>query len=215
MAQVAYAAQATRTAHGATVVDAFSTDEALVAGLVAKDARAWRELQTRYGRMVTRCIAKVTRRFSSRVSEDDVREIESTFMVSLFANDMHKVRSFDATRGHRFSSWLGMLAINCAYDHLRSVKREPIKEILGEDLDLASDTPDPFESASTGERARIAAQSLAAFSAKDRAFAELYFVEGLEPDEVARALNISVKTVYSKKHKIQARLEAALSQLVA
>ncbi len=196
-------------------VDAFSSDEALVAGLVAKEPRAWRELQTRYGRMVTRCIAKVTRRFASRVSEDDVREIEATFMVSLFANDMHKVRSFDASRGHRFSSWLGMLAINCAYDHLRSVKREPLKEILGDDLDLASELPDPFEATATRERARIASESLASFSEKDRTFAELYFVEGLEPEAVARVMNISVKTVYSKKHKIQARLEAALSQIAA
>ncbi|MBK6460358.1 MAG: sigma-70 family RNA polymerase sigma factor [Myxococcales bacterium] len=196
-------------------VDAFSSDEALVAGLVAKEPRAWRELQTRYGRMVTRCIAKVTRRFSSRVSEEDVREIEATFMVSLFANDMHKVRSFDASRGHRFSSWLGMLAINCAYDHLRSVKREPLKEILGDDLDLASELPDPFEATASRERARIASESLAAFSEKDRTFAELYFVEGLEPEAVARVMNISVKTVYSKKHKIQARLEAALSQMAA
>ena len=196
-------------------VDAFSTDEALVAALVAKNPSAWREFQTRYGRMVTRCIAKVTRRFASRVSDEDVREIESTFMVSLFSNDMHKVRSFDASRGHRFSSWLGMLAINCAYDHLRSVKREPQKEVIGEDFDLASDSADPFESASTGEQARIAAEALASFSDKDRTFAELYFVEGLEPEAVARAMNISVKTVYSKRHKIQARLEQALAQLAA
>lgn len=196
-------------------VDASSSDEALVAGLVAKEPRAWREFQSRYGRMVIRCIAKVIRRFASRVSEDDVQEIESTFMVSLFANDMHKIRSFDASRGHRFSSWLGMLAINCTYDHLRSVKREPLKEILGDDLDLASDLPDPFEATSTNERARIASESLAAFSEKDRTFAELYFVDGLAPEAIAQAMNISVKTVYSKKHKIQARLEAALSQMAA
>jgi len=196
-------------------MDTFATDEELVSALVAKHAGAWRELQSRYGRMITRCIAKVTRRFASRVSEEDVREIEATFMVSLFANDMHKIRSYDRTRGHRFSSWLGMLAINCAYDHLRSVKREPLKEVLGDELDLASDTIDPFEAASKGQQARIAAESLASFSEKDRTFAELYFVEGLAPEVVAREMNISVKTVYSKRHKIQARLEAALSVLAA
>jgi RNA polymerase sigma-70 factor (ECF subfamily) len=204
-------------AHAKTpcTLDMFSTDEELVAGLVAKDAGAWREVQTRYGRMITRCIAKVTRRFASRVAEEDVREIEATFMVSLFANDMHKVRSFDRSRGHRFSSWLGMLAINCAYDHLRNVKREPLKETIGDDFELAADAECPFEAASKGEQARIAAESLAGFSEKDRTFAELYFVEGLAPEAVAREMNISVKTVYSKRHKIQARLQAALADLAA
>ena len=40
----------------------------------------------------------------------------------------------------------------------------------------------------------------------------LYFGEGLEPEQIAERMHISVKTVYSKKHKIQSRLEAMLSQ---
>jgi len=37
---------------------------------------------------------------------------------------------------------------------------------------------------------------------------ELYFQRGMEPAEVARLMNISVKTVYSKKNKIRNRLVA-------
>jgi RNA polymerase sigma-70 factor (ECF subfamily) len=36
----------------------------------------------------------------------------------------------------------------------------------------------------------------------------LYFNRGLDAEQVASAMNISVKTVYSKKHKIRARLES-------
>ncbi len=193
----------------------FLSDESLVDALLARDPAAWREFQVRYERMVARCIAKVTRRFASRVSEDDIREIQATFQLSLFANDMHKLRSFDPERGNRFSSWIGMLAINTAYDHLRGVKREPPKEILGDELELACDAPDPFELASTNERARLAARSLEGFSDKDRAFAEMYFIDGMDPTDIALAMNISVKTVYSKKHKLQSRLEGALSQMAA
>ena len=38
------------------------------------------------------------------------------------------------------------------------------------------------------------------------------YSEGLEPDEVARRMGISVKTVYSKKHKIQRRLVSLLAE---
>ena len=65
------------------------------------------------------------------------------------------------------------------------------------------DLPDPYESAVESERAEIAADLLAGFSAKDRTFATLYFGEELDPNEIATRMNISVKTVYSKKHKIQ------------
>jgi RNA polymerase sigma-70 factor (ECF subfamily) len=191
--------------------DRFDADDGLVAGMLAKDPAAWREFQTRYDRLIVRCITKVTRRFASIVSQDDVSEIYATLYVSLLANDMHKLRSFDPERGNRFSSWIGLLAINAAYDYLRTLKREPQKECITEAMDLVCELPDPFELTSEHERAAIARRTLADFSEKDRTFAELYFGEGMDPQDIADRMNISVKTVYSKKHKIQSRLESVLT----
>lgn len=191
--------------------DRFDTDDELVAGMLARDPAAWREFYSRYDRLIIRCITKVTRRFASIVSQDDVREIYATLYVSLLANDMHKLRSFDPERGNRFSSWIGLLAINAAYDYLRTLKREPQKECITEAMDLVCELPDPFELTSEHERAAIAQRTLADFSEKDRTFAELYFGEGMDPQDIADRMNISVKTVYSKKHKIQSRLESVLT----
>ncbi len=193
------------------LADRFESDEDLIAGMLANDAAAWREFQTRYDRLIMRCITKVTRRFASVVSQDDVREIYATLYVSLLGNDMHKLRTFDPERGNRFSSWIGLLAINAAYDYLRSLRREPQKECITEAMELVCDMPDPFELTSEHERAAIAQKSLADFSEKDRTFAALYFGEGMDPQDIANEMNISVKTVYSKKHKIQSRLESVLA----
>ncbi len=193
----------------AVMVDASTwSEQELRAGLVKSQPQAWREFERRYERLIDRCILKVTRRFSSVVSADDVREISATLRLSLLANDMHKLRTFDPDRGNRFSSWIGLLAINAAYDYLRSVRREPGKAALTEATDLAAETPDPFEAVAQRQRATIAQRLLDQFSARDRAFAALYFGEGLDPTVIAARMRISVKTVYSKKHKIQARLEA-------
>ncbi len=184
------------------------TEEALVARMVTSCPTAWREFARRYDRLIDRCIMKVTRRFTSVVTQEDVAEIAATLKLSLLANDMHKLRTFDKNRGHRFSSWIGLLAINCAYDYLRSVRREPAKAAVSDAFDVVCETPDPYEAVAQRERASIAARMLDGFSARDRAFAALYFAEGMDPVEIAQRMNISVKTVYSKKHKIQARLEA-------
>jgi RNA polymerase sigma-70 factor (ECF subfamily) len=191
--------------------ESFDSDNDLVAGMLANDKAAWREFQSRYDRLIVRCITKVTRRFASIVSQDDVREVYATLYVSLLANDMHKLRSFDPERGNRFSSWIGLLAINAAYDYLRTLKREPQKECISEALDLVCETPDPFELACEHERATIAQKTLEDFSEKDRVFAALYFGEGMDPQAIADKMNISIKTVYSKKHKIQSRLESVLT----
>jgi hypothetical protein len=57
---------------------------------------------------------------------------------------------------------------------------------LTEADNLVAETPDPFETVAQQQRARIATQLLNHFSARDRAFATLYFGEGLEPTGQAR-----------------------------
>jgi RNA polymerase sigma-70 factor (ECF subfamily) len=187
------------------------SDGELVTAMIAKEPWAWKEFQRRFDRLIQRCISKVTRRFASRLGADDVRDIYASLYLSLVANDRHKLRSFDPERGHRFSSWIGLLAINCAYDYLRAIKREPNRTTLAEAEDLVCSLPDPYESAVESQRAAIASGLLGSFSAKDRTFATLYFGEELDPSEIAARMNISVKTVYSKKHKIQSRLESVLA----
>ena len=187
-------------------------DSSLVRALIADDPRAWREFNTRFSRLVLSTINRVTARFSGVVSPEDLREIYATFCVQLLANDKLKLRSFDPERGNKLSTWLGMLASHTAYDFLRGARREPRRAQMSEAEDLSSSLPDPCESALLRERAVLVSQLLAHFSDKDRAFIQLYFGEGLAAESVAERLNISIKTVYSKKHKIQARLQTLLSE---
>ena len=192
-------------------------DAALVRALIADDSRAWREFNTRFSRLVLSTIGRVTARFSGVVSQEDMREIYATFCVQLLANDKIKLRSFDPERGNKLSTWLGLLASHTAYDFLRGARREPRRAALSEAEDLCSTMPDPCESALSRERATLVGSLLESFTDKDRAFIQLYFGEGLAPERVAERLGISVKTVYSKKHKIQARLQSLLveAQLAA
>jgi RNA polymerase sigma-70 factor (ECF subfamily) len=187
-------------------------DRALVRALVRDDPTAWRTFNERYSRLILSTITRVTARFRGVLGQEDVQEIYATFCLQLLANDKHKLVSFDPARGNKLSTWIAMLASHTAYDFLRGARREPPRGSLSEAEGLAAPLPDPCENALMHERAELVAQLLAGFSAKDRRFIQLYFGEGLSPDQIAKQLSISVKTVYSKKHKIQARLELLLAE---
>jgi RNA polymerase sigma-70 factor (ECF subfamily) len=186
----------------------------LIEALIGNEASAWREFQRRYDAVILRCIGNTTRRFAC-VAACDVRDIYAQLLLSLLANDHAKLRAFDPARGSRFSSYLGMLAIHCAYDYLRSLRREPRREELSETNAPVSDEADPYERAVQEERAALAARVLEGFSERDRVFAALYFGEGMQPSEIARSMKISLKTVYSKKHKIQSKLEGIVARFRA
>jgi len=187
-------------------------DLELVRGLIDNHPEAWQALTVRYGRLIQSCIHRVTSRFASVVQKDDASEIYSMLCVQLLANDRSKLRSFAPERGCKLGTWLGLLATHTAYDFLRSIRKIPHANGLTEAEDLSEDRPDPAELTLHREQLARLATVLQGFTRKDREFVELYFGEGLEPDEVARRMGISVKTVYSKKHKIQRRLVSLLTE---
>lgn len=184
-----------------------SQDMALVNAMITGSSRAWREFHRLYDRLIYRCITKVTARFSMIVSQDDIAEIYATLLVQLLSNEKHKLRTFAPERGNAFGSWIGLLAINCAYDYLRSRRREPAGASIDEIEELWSDAPSPHDLMELKEKARLLEDILRDFSDKDREFVALYFGEGLDAEQIAARMQISVKTVYSKKHKIQCRID--------
>ncbi|MDP3276205.1 MAG: sigma-70 family RNA polymerase sigma factor [Deltaproteobacteria bacterium] len=188
------------------------SDLALLDLLLVNDSSAWQEFVRRFDRLVWRCIMKVTNRFVSVINNEDLREIHGNFYGMLMANNQHKLRMFKPERGNKLGTWIGMLAINCAWDYLRSVARQPAHEALSFASDRASESPDPFEQTAQRETCATVERLLSSFSHKDRTFVLLYFVESRSAEEIADEMGISVKTVYSKKHKIRTRLEKLLEE---
>lgn len=187
----------------------------LLSRMLLRDGRAWREFHRRYDRLIFRCIHKVTGRFPGSITSEDVREIYAMFLLGLNKRNMHKLRTFDPERGNKLSSWVGMLATNCAWDYLRGVARRPQTTTLADAEQIGSMDDDPYQDLLDKQRWAVVNAVLAQFSDKDQQFVRLYFMEGLEPEAVAEEMGISVKTVYSKKHKIRCRLQRALEPVVA
>jgi RNA polymerase sigma-70 factor (ECF subfamily) len=140
-----------------------------------------------------------------------VDEIYARFCLELLSHDRKKLRAFDPDKGSRLSTWVGLLATNATYDYLRFIRRNLVCDPLPERDCLRSGDQSPLEQTEAQERASKAAKILSHLSTRDRQFVQLYFAEGLSADEVAARMNINVKTVYTKRHKISARLESLVA----
>jgi len=182
------------------------TDAALLESVIARDELAWAELVRRYRGLIFRCITKVTSKYASVLSSDDVSEIFADVLVNLVRDDMRKLRAYDPARGSKLGSWLGLISIHTAYDYLRQHARQPMLDRLEHAPERESAGPSPEESVVASERWGQVGRLLEHFTPRDRRFVDLYFARGMAPEAVAAAMNISVKTVYSKKNKIRTKL---------
>jgi RNA polymerase sigma-70 factor (ECF subfamily) len=94
------------------------------------------------------------------------------------------------------------------------LKRDCVCETLPEGDTLQADVESPFDQVMLQQRAALTSAVLQRLSERDREFVELYFAQGMDAEEIAKLMNISVKTVYTKRHKITARLELMLTPVV-
>jgi RNA polymerase sigma-70 factor, ECF subfamily len=190
------------------------SDADLLRRVLRNDTRAWNEMVRRFRSLIYRCVTKVIGRYDSVLSSADADEVYAEVMVSLVRDDMRKLRLYDSRRGTKLSSWLGMIATNTAYDFLRGTARRPILDRIDGAPDIDSLEASPLDEVLSTERRSHLNVLLADYSDKDRAFVSLYYAQGLPAEEVAEEMKISIKTVYSKKHKLLARLQTTLAPMM-
>jgi RNA polymerase sigma-70 factor, ECF subfamily len=190
------------------------TDRELLTRVLRSDARGWAELVRRYRPLIYRCITKVTLRYAPTLSSADLDEIYADVMMQLVRDDMHKLRIYNPARGTKLGSWIGMISVNSAYDYLRSARRRPLLDKVDGAMDPHEECDrTPLDQLIEKERWEHLNGLLSEFSDKDRTFVELYYQRGMEADEIAAEMQISLKTVYSKKHKIRAHLVRCLERV--
>ncbi len=190
------------------------TDRELLSAVLRRDERGWNELVRRYRGLIYRCIGKVTGKCAPYASNADADEVFAEVLMGLLRDDMHKLRSYDPSRGTKLGSWIGIIAVNTAYDFLRGSFRRP----AGDRLDASYDPHAPYDRTPLDmlldkERWSHLNTILDEFSEKDRQFLDLYYARGLEAEAIAAEMRISLKTVYSKNHKIRTHLRRCVEKL--
>lgn len=190
------------------------TDRELLRFVLRNDARGWAELIRRFRPLIYRCITKVTLKYAPSLSGADLDEIYADVMMQLVRDDMHKLRIYNPARGTKLGSWIGMISVNAAYDFLRSAGRRPLLDKVDGNIDPHEECDrTPLDQLIEKERWDHLNELLSDFTDKDRTFVELYYQKGLEAEEIAVEMQISLKTVYSKKHKIRAHLVRCLQNI--
>jgi len=185
----------------------------LLAAVIKREPGAWQELYRRFERVIIGCVRNALRRYSAFATDEDIEDIVNTVCLNLVKDDFKKLRTFDASRGYRLSSWMGLIATNTALDALR--RRDPGHAPLdagddGPSVQLADGGATPGDALERREQWHALFAAIQSLPPADRRFLELYYDEELPPEELAARLGITVNTVYSRKNKLREKLKRIL-----
>ena len=175
---------------------------------------AWNRFVDRYQRLITSCVLKVLRRYGAVFSNDDLDDLVGDVWLQLLRDDMKKLRQYDAERGFRIASFIGLVATNTTIDHLRSRQAEatPLDQITEDYASLTLVAEAPSEMVEREEQAQLVRSALGRLSPDERKFVVEVFHAERAPEELAKQLGITTNTVYSRKFKIREKLQRIVGE---
>jgi RNA polymerase sigma-70 factor, ECF subfamily len=181
----------------------------LLAGCLRRDQAAWDGFVLRYSSLVFHTIRKTFAFYYVEVGTDTVEDLFQEFFLALLRDDLKKLRQFKGNRGCSLASWLRVVAARLTIDALR--KHAPSEVELAEAL--SAGFVDLYISVPEEEVYESLAGALQTLSPRDRFFLDLYYRQGLPPEEIAAVLETSVNAVYTQKSRILVKLREALKKI--
>ena len=195
-----------------------ASDRELVAAVVAGHPYAWPVFSRRFERLIRACVERTARWYGVSLERAEYEDLVSAVCLSLVEDNYRRLRMFDASRGYRLSSWVGLIATNTTIDALRrrvaeNISFEEQREAGGCDWTIETSTPE--ENLERQEEVSLLLAAVERLGENDRLFLDYYYVHDLEPEEIAARMGISVATVYSRKNKIREKLKGWVARLSA
>jgi RNA polymerase sigma-70 factor (ECF subfamily) len=185
-----------------------AADADLIRAVLLRKPGAWQTFFKRHERLILACVRRVFYRYHVPLPAEDLEDLVGAVCLDLVKENYKKLVQFDATKGYRLSSWVGLIATNAAHDALR--RRLPGHQSIDDETsavpDLESHELDPLSALEQKERVALLARALACLSEADREFVLLYYGEQRSPEDIASSTGVSINTIYSRKNKVRAKL---------
>lgn len=195
-----------QTTESARTLQLEDQEQALIRGAREGDVACFGELVRRHERTVYSVVARMMR------SRDETDDLVQEVFVSAW-------RAIGSFRGEaNFGTWLHRIAVNATLKRLESLKRRDSLSLddpglgIGDQLSASGDDG-PLESVLTLEQKEAVRRSLDALSERHRMTVVLYYFEQCSCDEIARVMECSVGTVWSRLHYACKKLKGELADL--
>ncbi len=195
-----------------------SPDFKLLAECINSNSEAWDTFVNQYSKLVYHSINNTLKLHNSFLEQEDVEDIFNGIFLSFLEDDYKKLRQFEARHGCTLSSWIRLISIRSTIDFLRGQKHHVS---IDEDHDdrsfsLIETLPDHQATAEKqmelSETDRLIREAIDELPASDKLFIELHYEKELPAEEIAKIMNISVNTLYSRKNRIHEKIKKIIKE---
>jgi RNA polymerase sigma-70 factor (ECF subfamily) len=193
----------------------YKSDKELLKACIEGDSDGRDVFVDTFSKLIYSSVHETLRMYSADFLREDIEDIHNSVFLSLFKDESRKLRQFRGANNCSVASWLRIIAINATRNFISRNRtfislhngvddgKSFIDTLSGQDSSVLNRLID-------AEEVRLVNKSIEELKAGDRLILKYYYKEGLQPDEIAKIMNVAVNTVYSKISRIKKKLGGIL-----
>ncbi|MEW6599801.1 MAG: sigma-70 family RNA polymerase sigma factor [Nitrospirota bacterium] len=194
-----------------------SDDSRLIKDCIDGNEEAWNNFIDRFSKLVYYSISRAVNPYNTNIDAEDIEDIYGQVFLSFIENNYKKLRQFEEGKGCTLSCWVRLISARHTIDYLRKKKRHVSLDNESDAGGMVKDTlrdssPNVQAHIELSEQVKMMEEAIAELPSSDLLFIDLYYRRELPPEEVADILNITVSSVYSRKNRIQGKIEKILAK---
>jgi len=193
-------------------------ERALLRDCCCQKQGAWEQFLARYNKLIYYSIHRTCTARHYYAEPDEIEDLFCEVLVHFIKDDFKKLRLYRGDEGCSVATWLRTITVRYTIDYLRSRARQQERvdidgEEIGLEVSLKNPVSQPDQVFEEREEDRLMSAAIAALPENDRYFIELYYGRGLSPDQTAKTLGLSTKSVYSRVNRLKAKIGEEIEKL--
>jgi RNA polymerase sigma-70 factor (ECF subfamily) len=191
------------------------SDKELLENCIEGDPEARNVFVEKYARLIYGSVHETLRLNCSGYIREDIEDIFNDILLSFFRDDSKKLRQFRGDNNCTVASWLRIIAINTTRNFIARKKTFiSLEDAPGDGparIDrMSSHEPSALKRLMDSEEIMLFRELLKELKPDDRLVLKYYYKSDISPEEIAKIMNITVNTVYSKISRTKKRLKEIL-----
>jgi len=191
----------------------FNEDRRLLSKCFSGDRKASETLVRRFSDLVYRSVQHTLIAKHVPFNRHDLEDLHNAVFLGLFEKKCKKLRQYQGRNGCSLASWIRMIAVRTALDHLRKKgvdslvwqkKRIPLEELP----ELKAEEVEIWANMEKAEQERLLQIGMQRLPPRDRLFIKLHFDQELSIAEIAETMQLSMANAYTIKHRAIHKLKS-------
>lgn len=184
-------------------------EKRLLQRCLSGEKQAWDEFVKQYSRLVYDSIIRTFNRFSSFRENDVIGDLHNDVFLALLKDQYQALRRFEGRNGCRLASYIRTISVNITINYL---KRKKPTISIHEEYDTEDGKRarfikelaifDPYDLLEAKETIEAVNRLFSRLKEDEKEFCKLYFIDGVEANEMAKHSGITVDYFYVRKQRM-------------